>query len=190
MSSFTIFARDAPSSTNHTIMTLIAVLLVLLIVMLCLVASLLFLRYRRRAARRQRAATKSLPSYSRDNEKRLSTASTASTSTSSHRRVMVRPNESVYVYQEKVAMLQPPSPTTEVPEIRITFPEEFDASGKRQSGRVVVVKVGETSIGLEPVMVAEQEKLPAYEMEGRWQSLDLERIGGLVEKARNAPAKF
>lgn len=85
-------------------------------------------------------------------------------------------------------MLQPPSPTTEVPEIRITFPEEFDASGKRQSGRVVVVRVGETSIGLEPVVG--EEKLPAYETDGRFQSLDLERIGGLGEKAKNAPPKL
>ena len=71
----------------------------------------------------------------------------------------------------------PPSP---IPEIRITFPEEVDEQGKRQSGRVVVVRVGEHSVGLEPV----NEKLPPYQQyeSERFQSLDLDRIGGLKEK--------
>ena len=166
---------------SHTMVVLLVVLLVLLIVMLGLVAALLFMRHRRRAARRQEL----LPTY---DEKRLSTSSTASTS--SHRRVMVRPSESIYVYQEKQNLIanssNPPSPSKELPEIRITFPEEYDASGKRQSGRVVVVRVGETSIGLEPVA----DDLPAYGEGERFQSLDLDRIGGLVEKARNAPPRI
>ncbi|KAK5107560.1 hypothetical protein LTR62_001003 [Meristemomyces frigidus] len=172
----TLFARSetAQPAPTHTVMTLIVVLLVLLLVMLALIASLLFMRQRRRAQR----SAHSLPTY---NEKHLSTSSTTS-----HRRVMVRPSESIYVSMEKQALVNetsvPASPTTSVPEIRITFPEEFDESGKSQSGRVVVVRVGETSIGLEPVV----EKLPAYEVEGRFQSVDLERVGGLVEKARNA----
>ncbi|CAK3854172.1 hypothetical protein DOTSEDRAFT_42387 [Lecanosticta acicola] len=154
---------------------LLVVLLVLLVVAVLLVAGLLYLRARRRARKAQ-----TLPMY---DEKRLSTSSTAST----HRRVMVRPAESIYVIEEKGLMddaqSPPPSP---LPEIRITFPEEIDAAGKRQSGRVVVVRVGDSGVGLEPV-----ETLPAYQQtEGeRFQSLDLDRIGGLVEKARNAPGK-
>ncbi|TKA77053.1 hypothetical protein B0A55_04394 [Friedmanniomyces simplex] len=148
---------------SHTLATLLAVLLVLLILVLLLVAGLLFMRQRRRA--RQHIL---LPLY---DEKRASTSST-----SSHRRVMVRPSESIYVYQGKpghvASSSSPPSPSSELPEIRITFPEEYDASGKRQSGRVVVVRVGDTSIGLEPV----GEDLPAYGDGERFQSLDLDRI--------------
>ncbi|KAM3423409.1 hypothetical protein BST61_g842 [Cercospora zeina] len=163
---------------DRTMVTLLVVLLVLLIVALFLVAGLLYLRYRRRA-RKQNAE---LPPYSEDDEKRMSSMST----TSSHRRVMVRPSESVLVYQEKQSLAEsssspPPSP---LPEIRITFPEEVDDSGKRTSGRVVVVRVGDNGIGLEPV-----EGLPAYQSDDeRFESLDLDRIGGLVEKARNSPS--
>ena len=75
------------------------------------------------------------------------------------------------------------SPTTSpIPEIRITFPEEEDEMGKRQSGRVVVVKVSDLGgVGLEPL--GEKQGLPAYEGEG-WKELDLEQIGGLKEKVR------
>lgn len=178
---FTIVANMARRNVeqqpplSHTMLNLIVVLLVLLICALLLVAGLLYMRQRRRARRAEL-----LPLYE---EKRLSIAST-----SSHRRVMVRPSESVYVYQEKQNLIDnssnPPSPTSPIPEIRITFPEEFDATGKRQSGRVVVVRVGDTTVGLEPVS---DDKLPAYGDGERFQSLDLERIGGLVEKARNMP---
>lgn len=94
---------------------------------------------------------------------------------------MIRPSESIYVYQEKQGFLEGPSPpSSPLPEIRITFPEEYDDSGKRTSGRVVVVRVGDGSVGLEPV----QENLPAYQQSegGRFQSIDLERVGGLTEK--------
>ena len=51
---------------------------------------------------------------------------------------------------------------------------------QHQSGRVVVVRVGEHSVGLEPVT----EDLPAYQRDSadRFDSLDLDRIGGLKEK--------
>lgn len=88
-------------------------------------------------------------------------------------------NASSYAVSEKQALMAESS-DSEIPEIRITFPEEIDESGKRTSGRVVVVKVGEHSVGLEPV----HDQLPAYQKsEGdRFQSLDLERMGGLKEK--------
>lgn len=75
----------------------------------------------------------------------------------------------------------PQTPTSAVPEIRITFPDEVDPTGRPQSGRVVVVRMGENNaIGLEPL----QESAPPYEKESidRFQSLDLDRIGGLKER--------
>ncbi|KAJ8613080.1 hypothetical protein MRB53_037132 [Persea americana] len=48
-------------------------------------------------------------------------------------------------------------PPSQLPEIRITFPEEVDDEGKRHSGRVVVVHVGENGVGLEPI-----DDLPPY----------------------------
>ncbi|KAL2107251.1 hypothetical protein VUR80DRAFT_5515 [Thermomyces stellatus] len=75
----------------------------------------------------------------------------------------------------------PPHSPDNVPEIRITFPDEMDDTGKKQDGRVVLVRMGETSIGLEPV---DDEPLPAYEKENKSQfySIDMEKIGGLKEK--------
>lgn len=90
--------------------------------------------------------------------------------------------KSLYVVQENQTLLASsssplPSP---VPEIHITFPDQTDGSGKRQSGRVVIVRVGEHGIGLEPM----DDSLPPYTQSNsnRFDSLDLERIGGLKEK--------
>lgn len=179
---FDILRRDLDTSImlSHTMLSLVIALLVLVLFALLLVASLLWMRQRRRRARMSAAA---LPKF--EDDRRLSTASTAST----HRRVMVRPSESVYVYQEKPKALESgeSSPTSPLPEIRITFPEETDDAGKRVSGRVVVVRVGDTSIGLEPV----HDNLPAYEKENeRLYSLDLERIGGLEEKNHGPPSSW
>lgn len=76
----------------------------------------------------------------------------------------------------------PPHSPDNVPQIRITFPDEQDDAGKTKSGRVVVVRMGETSVGLEPV----REELPAYEKENSSQfySIDMDKIGGLKEKDR------
>ncbi|KAF2261652.1 hypothetical protein CC78DRAFT_546479 [Lojkania enalia] len=144
-------------------------LLVLVILGLALVGALLFLRSMRKARKESE-----LPLY----QKRQS----------NHRRLTItatpygKKGESIYVYQEKQELMAnssspPPSP---VPEIRITFPDEVDESGKRQSGRVVVVRVGEHSVGLEPL----QEDLPPYQRDAsdRFDSLDLDRMGGLKEK--------
>jgi len=156
---------------DQTMISLLVSLLVLFIVAVLLVGALLVLRNIRR---NRKEAEAQLPLY----EKRQST----------HRRLTItatpygKGNESIIVYQEKKELLAnssspPPSP---VPEIRITFPDEVDAAGKRQSGRVVVVRVGEHSVGLEPL----QEDLPPYQRDAsdRFDSLDLDRIGGLKEK--------
>ena len=163
---------EAPTITPPMYKLLIA-LLVLVVAALFLVVGLLVLR------RRRRNTANELPMY---NDKRTSTSSTSS----HHRRNHARPSHSIHIYHDKPDLdeksSRPSTPGSPVPEIRITFPEEIDDSGKRQSGRVVVVHVGDSGVGMSPV----DEKLPAYEKEGgRMQSVDLDRVGGLVEQARN-----
>lgn len=41
-----------------------------------------------------------------------------------------------------------PSP---LPEIRVTMPDEVDLAGRRHSGRILLVRIGENSEGLEPL---------------------------------------
>lgn len=79
----------------------------------------------------------------------------------------------------------PPHSPDNVPEIRITFPDEQDEHGRHQNGRVLLVRVGENAtVGLEPV---NEEQLPAYKEKDAqgYYSLDLNSIGGLKEKDRN-----
>ena len=90
---------------------------------------------------------------------------------------------SVFVYDEKMNLIHNSSspPSSAVPEIHITFPDEEGKTGLQQ-GRVVVVHVTDSgSVGMEPL---NHENLPPYHKEDadRFQSLDLERIGGLKEK--------
>jgi hypothetical protein len=85
---------------------------------------------------------------------------------SGHRRLTItatpygQGRESIVVYQEKQVLMA--------------------NSTRPQSGRVVVVRVGEHGEGLEPL----QENLPPYQRDAsdRFDSLDLDRIGGLKEK--------
>ncbi|KJX98703.1 hypothetical protein TI39_contig397g00007 [Zymoseptoria brevis] len=127
-----------------------------------------------------------------DIEKRLSSLSTSSSSSRQHRRVLTRASkDDVYTGKPPLFMRSPSPPTSPIPEIRITFPEEIDeATGQRKSGCVVVVKVGEMGGvgGLEGGN--EGTGFVGRMNDGeRWQSVDLERVGGLVEKARNAPVR-
>lgn len=164
-----IFARrdDKSDGLSPAMVDLLIVLLVLILLGLGLVAGLLILR-RKRQAKKQSL----LPIHNGQapgHQRRLT--------------ITAGKTESVIVYDEKRALMEnsdspPPSP---VPEIRITFPEEEDESGKRKSGRMVVVKISDAgSIGLEPC----HDELPPYQSNdtGRFQSLDLERMGGLKEK--------
>jgi len=170
-------AREQSTTMSTSMIDLIIVLMVLIFVCLLLVGAL----YTVRKIRRNRAFTRQqLPTY---NEK-------TSRPISSHRRLTITAtpygrNSSIYVYDEKPSMKSSPpaSPTGSVPEIRITFPDEQDENGRPKSGRVVVVRVGETgTVGLEPL---NDEQLPAYEKEtgGRFHSIDMDRIGGLKEKS-------
>ncbi|KAH6642494.1 hypothetical protein C7974DRAFT_103253 [Boeremia exigua] len=164
-------SENADGSNDMTI-ALLTTLSILVVLALGLIGALIWLRNVRRA-RKDAAHDAQLPLY----EKRQS-----------GRRLTItampygKGRESVVVYSEKQDLMDSAasSPTSPVPEIRITFPDEVDESGKRQSGRVVVVRVGEHSVGLEPV----NEDLPPYQRDSsdRFDSLDLDRIGGLKEK--------
>ncbi|CAO2648643.1 Nn.00g079100.m01.CDS01 [Neocucurbitaria sp. VM-36] len=161
-------ARD--NGLNSTHVALLTSLLILVLLGLVLIGALMFLRSMRRARKQAEAQ---LPLY----EKRQSNHSRLTITAMPY-----KGRESVVVYSEKEDLMgsSPTTPTSPVPEIRITFPDEVDESGKRQSGRVVVVRVGEHSVGLEPV----NEDLPPYQRDAsdRFDSLDLDRIGGLKEK--------
>jgi len=172
-----LHVRDDSSAMSTTMIDLLIVLLVIVFVSLLLVGALSTVR----KIRRNRAiARQQLPVH---NEK-------SSRPISNHRRLTITAtpygrNSSIYVYDEKSSILtSPPRTPDSVPEIRITFPDEQDESGRRKSGRVVIVRVGETGVGLEPV---NDEQLPAYEKDSseRFHSIDMERIGGLREKPRS-----
>lgn len=97
-------------------------------------------------------------------------------------------NESVFVYDEKMNLIHNSSGplTTAVPEIHITFPDEEGKAGVQQGRRVVVHITDTGSVGMGPL---NQDNLPPYQKEDadRFQSLDLERIGGLKEKTSSGP---
>lgn len=169
--------EETSTAMSTTVIDLLIALMVLIFVSLLLVGVL----YTVRKIRRNRAiARQQLPIHN-DNK-----------SISNHRRLTITATpygrgSSIYFYDEKSSIMSspssPPLSPDSVPEIRITFPDEQDESGRRKSGRVVVVRVGETGVGLEPL---KDEQLPAYEKESgaRFHSIDIERIGGLKEKSQ------
>jgi hypothetical protein len=168
-SSLNLVVRDYNDDLNPTMVNLLIAFLVLLFVALVLTGILMLLRSHRRS--RKEAG---LPLYS------------DGSSPSNRRRLTIstgRHSQSIHVYNEKQHLIEnsssPPASPDSIPEIRITFPEEEDESGKRKSGRVVVVRVGDTGIGLEPM----NENLPPYSRSDseRFHSLDMERMGGLKE---------
>lgn len=171
--------RDASSSSiDPTLRGLLIALIVLGFTTIILIATLYILRQVRKKRSHDSKHTKSpseLPLYECHRRGLLNGSRlTINTAASSKR-------ESTLVMHEKEILMADSDsrPSSPVPEIRITFPEELDEKGKRHS-RVVVVRVGDNGIGLEPV----PEDLPAYQQHqgDRFHSLDLERIGGLKEK--------
>jgi hypothetical protein len=149
---------------------LVVALLALVLAALCLISVLCCLRRRRYRAHRLSL----LPHQKYPSQHRL-TMSTTSIS---------RDTESRYFIEEKRDPTNSLSilPSSPVPEIRITFPDEDGSSSKRQCGRVVVLRIADSgAVGMEPLA---KEQLPPYQPNdsGRFQSLDLERIGGLKEK--------
>ena len=149
---------------------LVVALLALVLLALCLIGMLYYLRRQRRAHKRSL-----LPTHHRCPSQRRLTVSATS---------FLGDAESIYVVDEKRDPTNNRSsfPSNPVPEIRITFPDEDGTRGKRQSGRVVVLRIADSgAVGMEPLA---KEQLPPYQPNdtGRLQSLDLDRIGGLKEK--------
>ncbi|KLU81246.1 hypothetical protein MAPG_00338 [Magnaporthiopsis poae ATCC 64411] len=148
-----------------------------------MVAALFLLR---RMKRQQRMRSEVLPTYNDVAGKRGPNGSNPRGLTI-QTQSMGDGRHSVLVFRDGQPMLanpqSPPHSPDNVPEIHITFPDEHDDQGRRKSGRVVVVRVGETGIGMEPLR---EEQLPAYEKESSTQfySIDIEKIGGLKEKER------
>lgn len=122
-----------------------------------------------------------LPTHQRRGHQRSLTITTAPTSVGPDR---------VFVYDEKMNLIANSHgpPDSPVPEIRVTFPDEVDQqSGQKMAGRVVVVRITDSgSVGMEPL---HQEQLPPYQKSdtGRFQSLEIDRMGGLREG--QAPAQ-
>lgn len=176
---------SANKSLTPTMINLLITLVVIVLVGILLIAVLFFLRSQRnRKQQQQQCSQQSLQS---DSNPKIS----------SHRRLTItaapygRRSESVYVYNEKQGLINEMStpPQSPVPEIHITFPEEQDETGKRKSGRVVVVHISETGgVGLEPY---HNDHLPPYQSSEseKFDSLDLERIGGLKELERGLPPR-
>ncbi|KAI4121460.1 MAG: hypothetical protein LQ338_006347 [Usnochroma carphineum] len=163
------------SVLTPTMTPLLIALVVLLITGFSLVAVLFILRSHRKAKLQQ--------------EQTLPVHTSPAKRISNHRRLTIsampygRNGDGVHIYSEKERFPSPMSsgPPSPVPEIRITLPEEEDDAGKRKSGRVVVVRISEAGgVGLEPYR---DDHLPPYDTDDveRFQSLDLDRIGGLKE---------
>jgi hypothetical protein len=146
---------------------------------LVLVASALALALiclRRKKMARQRYNESLLPSYHNHSAHHRSASMTNIPT--------IGRNDSIFVYDEKMNLIANSSspPSSAVPEIRLTFPDDEGNAGQQQTGRVVVVHVTDTgSIGMAPL---NHEPLPPYQRSDadRFQSLDLDRIGGLREK--------
>ncbi|TPX15555.1 uncharacterized protein E0L32_004253 [Thyridium curvatum] len=169
-------ARGLTDGSNpETLINVMIALLSLVFFGFVLAAILVLLR---RMRRRKQMQSEVLPQYS--DVKR----------SGNHRRLTIQTQNgrhSVVVFKDGQPMLanpsSPPHSPDNVPEIHITFPDEHDEHGHSKSGRVVVVRVGDTTVGMEPL----EEQLPAYEKESKSQfySIDIEKIGGLKEKERS-----
>lgn len=169
--------NDGITGSDSTINLLVVVLAIIVVLGLILVGTLLVLR----RVRRQRVRDNSPPQYNDvvhhdKNHQRLTIETRNGRSSvimynKDGRPMLANPNS-------------PPHSPDNVPEIHITFPEEEGEGGKRKSGRVVVVRVGDNAtVGLEPL---DEDELPAYEKEsnGSFYSIDMDDIGGLREKER------
>lgn len=180
-----LVSRSDDMSDNDGNDNIINILLVVLGVAFfaLILVSLAFLFRRARRMRQHQRVESTLPTYKESKH------------TSNHHGLTIETTHngrsSVFIIgRDGQPMLQnpssPPHSPDNVPEIHITFPDEQDEQGRRKSGRVVVVRVGESAaVGLEPLR--EDEQLPAYEKEakGQFYSIDMNQIGGLKEKDRS-----
>ncbi|KAL7274373.1 hypothetical protein RUND412_002725 [Rhizina undulata] len=161
--------QDGAHTDNSLMVHLLIALVVLVSFGLILGGSLFFIRRHRKA----RIASGTLPTYESAN--------------TNPPRLAVNTRDSFLNFSEKQTLIGGSSPMcstpeSPVPEIRITFPEEEDTQGRRISGKVVVVQVGEAGVGF--VRPLEQDGLPPYQQTNNeeFSSVDIEKIGGLKEK--------
>lgn len=179
-----ITTRGDNDTGNTRVINLLIIVLSILVVLGLLLVGVLIVLKRTRRQQRQRNDS-GLPQYNdvvQETNKHTGT---------NHQRLTIETRNgrsNVLVMKDGQPMLanpgSPPHSPDNVPEIHITFPEEEDESGRRKSGRVLVVRVGDNAtVGLEPL---DEEQLPAYEKEGSHQfySIDMDDIGGLREKER------
>lgn len=162
--------RDVQPNSGLSSFDLSVVLLVLVVLGLCLICVLVFLR------RQQRIRRLRDPSIHQRSCKHTRWTVPAHPYSAT--------NETILTDHEKRGFAESSSSpqANAIPEIRITFPDEEDKLDRRQSRRVVVLRIGESgSVGMEPLLEEHLPPYPANETE-RFQSVDLERIGGLKEK--------
>ena len=178
------------TALTPTMVHLLIALLVLVLFGILLIVALMVLRSRR--SRQQQAAQEQAEKMVDQNgDLPVHNTSHRSSYKSNHRRLTItaspygRNSKPIYSYSEKEILMNDSPPTSPIPEIRITFPEEEDEMCKRKSGRVVVVSVSDLGgVGLEPLR-DEKDSPPGYEGAG-WKELDLEQIGGLKEIERRS----
>jgi len=163
--------EDGTSFTPDMANTIIVVLALLALASFCF-GAYFFLRRRKQSHSGDKHL---LPTHSKSAHHRQPSISTS----------FDRPaHNSVYIYDEKRNLIANASSSASgsIPEIRITFPDEEGSLEKPKGGRVVIVKVGDsgTTVGMEPL---KEEFLPPYPTtdNDRFQSLDLDRIGGIKE---------
>ncbi|OAR02015.1 hypothetical protein LLEC1_03424 [Akanthomyces lecanii] len=175
-----LVSRSSSEDGSDKMINALIAILVLAFVSIILISTLYFFR---RSRRMQKLRNESLPTYNEaSKEPMLQHSLTIETKHNGRSSVVV-------IGRDGQPMLQnpnsPPDSPDNVPEIHITFPDEHDDDGQRKSGRVLIVRVGDNAaVGLEPVR---EEQLPAYEKEakGQFQSIDMDKIGGLREKDRD-----
>jgi len=159
----TILRRSDDSEMNSTIVHLLTALVVLSSVGMILGGILFILR----RIRKKRSPT--LPTHTRNHSLAITTIPFTSNKRASW-----------FSSEKRNSGSQPGTPTSPVPEIRITFPEEEGADGKKRASRVVVVQVGEAGAAF--VRDIEPDNLPPYQKKGDFASVDLNKVGGLKEK--------
>lgn len=178
MSTFSFLGRrDLNMGSGDSTLNLMIAFLGIVFFSLCLASSLVMLR--RIRMQRQRNLEDGLPKYQDLEHQQGRNINRLNIHTADGRSSVLLVNGRPMLSDPNL----PPHSPSNVPEIHITFPDEHDAQGRQQNGRVVVVRVGDTSIGLEPY---KEEQLPAYQKEnaGDFYSIDMNQIGGLKEKER------